>query len=119
MSMATAWMLPLLPLPVLPSGSRPGNCRAASFVRVSNRSITRPLGTSWDLVVEQPVVRAETLVAEVQLAAKKQNSDAVIGRIVEPSGGCFQGLDLTLLNPSLTALEPERSGDSRRQTRYN
>lgn len=36
------------------------------------------------------------LVTEVQFAAKEEDSDPVIRRIVEPSGSSFQGLDLTI-----------------------
>jgi hypothetical protein len=47
-------------------------------------------------VVEQPVIHAEALVAEVQFPAKEEDSDPVIRGIAEPSGDRFQGLDLTV-----------------------
>ena len=53
-------------------------------------------GTSRVLVVEQSVVHAQTLVIEIQHAAKAEDSDPGICRIAEPSGGSFQGLDLSV-----------------------
>ena len=64
------------------------------------------------------VLQTCELVAEIQFTAKEEDSDPVICRVAEPSGSRFHAWIL-LLNPSLTALEPERSGDSRRQIRYN
>ena len=66
-------------------------------------------------MVEQPVVRAETLVIEVQFAAKEEDPDPVIRRIAEPSGSRFQGLDLTI--ESLT--DRIGAGAQRRQPKAN
>ena len=59
--------------------------------------VLRPFfGAWWNLVVEAMVFQTCELVTEVQFAAKEEDSDPVIRRIVEPSGSSFQGLNLTI-----------------------